>query len=288
MRRQNDCVDTYRESLRRIADRAPLRAWAPDMTDLPWGDPAFSERMLLEHLSQDHELASRKLDTIDHQVERLVDWLGIGAGDAVLDVTCGPGLFARTFARRGIAVTGVDIAPAAIRHAREITAGMDCTFIESDVRSVELPEQAFDGAVYLYGQCEVARPDDLTAILSRVRRALRPGARLAVEARVASAIARSTGTAWHAGSDGLFGPGVQLVLTERGWDDRARATVERHHVLAVDTGAINVIGATARALEPTELASIFAEAGFPSVELHPGWDGLEFDASPDWLVAIGR
>jgi SAM-dependent methyltransferase len=281
-------VDQHREAIRRIAGRRPLRAWAPDVEDLPWSDPAFSERMLREHLNQDHDLASRRLETIDRQVDLLVGWLGVGAGSSLLDVTCGPGLVARVFARYGMAVTGVDVAPAAIRHAREITAGMGCTFIEADVRNVELPEHAFDAAIFLYGQCEVPQPEGLIAILAGIRRSLRPGAPLAVEARVASAIQRTSGTVWHTGHDGLFGPGVQLVLTESGWDEAARATVERHHVLTADTGELRVIGSTARALEPAELESILAGAGFPSVEFHAGWDGLAFDNSTDWLVAVGR
>jgi SAM-dependent methyltransferase len=258
------------------------------MVDLPWAEPAFSERMLREHLSQDHDLASRRLDTIERQVDLLIEWLGLHAGSSLLDLTCGPGLVARAFAGHGLTVTGVDIAPAAIRHAREITAGMGCTFIESDVRSVELPERAFDAAVYLYGQCEVARAEDLAEILGRVRRSLRPGAPLGVEARVASAISHETGTAWRTGIDGLFGPGTQLVLTERGWDAEACATVERHHILATETGEVGIIGATARGLEPAVLEAILAEAGFPEVEFHAGWDGLAFDDSADWLVAVGR
>ena len=283
-----NCMREHAAALRRIAARGPLQAWAPDVVDLPWADPAFSERMLREHLDQDHDLASRRLETIEGQVERLVDWLALRPGSSLLDLTCGPGLVARAFARRGIEVTGVDIAPAAIRHAREITSGLPCTFIQADVREVQLAEAAFDAAVYLYGQCEVARPPELTAILGRARRAMRPGAPLAVEARVAAAIGRTTGTAWHTGEDGLFGPGVQLVLTERGWDPEARATVERHHILAAETGELRVIGATARALEEPELASILLGAGFPSTEFHAGWDGLSFADSTDWLVAVGR
>ena len=77
----------HRETLRRIAAREPLRAWSADTTDLPWGDPEFSERMLREHLDQSHELASRRLDTIERQTERLIEWLGIGPGSSLLDVT---------------------------------------------------------------------------------------------------------------------------------------------------------------------------------------------------------
>jgi 2-polyprenyl-3-methyl-5-hydroxy-6-metoxy-1,4-benzoquinol methylase len=297
-RRQNAGVDPHREAIERIAARPPLQAWGPDMVNLPWDDPAFSERMLREHLSQDHELASRRLETIERQVERMIEWMGLDqaddgtggrtAGIELLDVTCGPGLFAHSFARRGITVTGVDISPAAIRFARELTADMGCTFIEADVREVELPELAFDAAIYLYGQCEVARPEELTEILGRIRRALRPGAPLAVETRAASKVARITGTAWHTGIDGLFGPGMQLVLTEQGWDAEARATVERHHVLGAETGELTVLGATARVLEPEELTAILAAAGFPAVEFHPSWDGLAFDKSGEWCAAVAR
>ncbi|MBW7996213.1 MAG: hypothetical protein FVQ81_06515 [Candidatus Glassbacteria bacterium] len=31
---------------------------------IPWNDPAFSRRMLIEHLSQEHDLASRCCGTI--------------------------------------------------------------------------------------------------------------------------------------------------------------------------------------------------------------------------------
>lgn len=36
---------------------------------IPWNDPAFSKRMLKEHLSQAHDAASRRSETIDAQVD---------------------------------------------------------------------------------------------------------------------------------------------------------------------------------------------------------------------------
>jgi SAM-dependent methyltransferase len=285
-------MDRHRDSLARIADRVPLRAWAPDTIDLPWGDPAFSERMLLEHLSQEHELASRRLTTIAAQTDRLVEWMGAapreGVSPSVLDVTCGPGLFAQAFAGHGFSVTGVDISPAAIRAAAEITAGLPCRFIHADIRDVVLPTASFDAGVYLYGQAEVPAPDELDAILRRIRAALKPGAALALELRVASAVPRTMSTGWHTGVDGLFGSGTQLVLSERGWDAQARATVERHHVLDVESGELTIFGGTARALERDDWAAILTGAGFPAVEFHEAWDGLVFDDSTNWQVAIGR
>jgi SAM-dependent methyltransferase len=284
----NSRVDSHRDTLRRIAAREPLAAWGSDVVDLPWGNPEFAERMLREHLSQSHEMASRRLATIERQTEAIVGWLGLGPGSSLLDLTCGPGLVAASFARRGIAVTGVDISPAAIRYAIEYTAGLPCTFIESDVRDVPLPNSEFDAAIYLYGQPGVTRPEDLRQILLRVRRALRHGAPLLLEVRNAATVDRSGASSWWAGADDLFGREAHVVMTERGWDAAAGATVERHFVADVESGELSVFGVTERAFEPAELDPMFAEAGFPTIELHPGWDGLDFERASDWLVAVGR
>jgi SAM-dependent methyltransferase len=281
-------VTDHHRSLRAIASRVPASAWGPGCVDLPWGDPEFSERMLREHLDQAHDLASRRVAIIEGQVERLVGWLGLGPGSSLLDVTCGPGLVAAAFARRGVAVAGVDIAPAAIRHAREITAGLPCTFIESDVRAMSLPEAAFDAAVYLYGQPQVPRPGELDEILRRIRAALRPGAPIAVEVYLASPDRTTPSTSWSIERDDLFGPGERLVLAEHALDAAVPALVDRYHVLDMATGRLQVFGVTERLLEPDELAAIVARAGFPAVDLHPGWDGLGFDGAEGWVVAIGR
>ncbi len=271
-----------------VRNRRPLTAWAPGLADLPWGDPAFSERMLREHLDQRHDHASRRVDTIGAQAGWMVDWLGLAPGARLLDLTCGPGLFARAFAERGIAVTGVDIAPAAIRHARELTAGLPCTFIEGDVRVVDLEPGGFDAAIYLYGQYELLNPDDATAVLARLRTALRPGAPLAVEIREPSRIDRTPRTGWWASADDVYGSGPHLVLAEHGWDAAAGATVDRYHVISEDGAALTVFGVTERVLEAGALASELSRAGFPDARVRPGWDGLPFEASADWVVVVAR
>ncbi|MBW2278686.1 MAG: SAM-dependent methyltransferase, partial [Deltaproteobacteria bacterium] len=48
----------------------PPTAWA-EGDNIPWNDPSFSERMLREHLNQDHDLASRRIE----KIERHVAWI---------------------------------------------------------------------------------------------------------------------------------------------------------------------------------------------------------------------
>lgn len=44
----------------------PLSA---EESKIPWDEPAFSQRMLANHLSQEHDWASRRQNVIDQQVE---------------------------------------------------------------------------------------------------------------------------------------------------------------------------------------------------------------------------
>ncbi len=149
--------------------------------NLPWDEPDFSRRMLREHLDQSHGAASRRRLEILGQVAAMNRWLGLAPGQRLFDITCGPGLYAAEFARRGVAVTGIDFGPAVIAYAREHCAGLACEFVEGDVRAMNFDGRGFDAAIYLYGQFTVLTPAEAAAVLRRIHAALRPGT---VRARV--------------------------------------------------------------------------------------------------------
>jgi len=283
-------ADPFGRAVRAIAGRRrPLRAWV-DVDDLPWGDPDFSERMLREHLDESHGAASRRPAEIACQVDLLVGWMGdaLAPGSHVLDVTCGPGLVARELAGRGLRVTGVDIAPAAIRHARELCDVLPCSFVLADVRTMELPAAAFDAALYLFGQPTVQRPEALEAVLGRIASALRPGGRLALEILRAEAVDRSSSTSWSTSSGGLWGDGEHLVLSERDVDPVADAVVERFHVLDVATGELRVYGLADRIVTVGALATALDRAGLDVVDVHPGWDGADVESGEQFVVVLAE
>jgi 2-polyprenyl-3-methyl-5-hydroxy-6-metoxy-1,4-benzoquinol methylase len=82
-----------------------------------WDDPHISKQMLAVHLDSTNDLASRRPGTIDHIVYWLVKTLDLSPGTPVLDLGCGPGLYASRLAQRGMHVTGVDISTRSIEYA---------------------------------------------------------------------------------------------------------------------------------------------------------------------------
>ena len=124
-----------------------------------------------------------------NEVDFLVEELRLKPGAAILDVGCGTGRHSVELARRGFAVTGVDLSEGMLAEARKhaAAAGVDVTLIHANAARMRLGRQFdarhFDGVICLcegafglLGQGDDALEQPL-AILRRVARALKPGAR---------------------------------------------------------------------------------------------------------------
>jgi SAM-dependent methyltransferase len=275
------------EALRRIYDRAQPPAPWRDGANLPWDDRAFSERMLAQHLDQTHGAASRPLREIRAQVQQMMGWLGLQPGGRLLDVTCGPGLYAAEFARQGVSVTGIDFGPAAIAHARELCKELPCRFIQGDVGEMDFAGDNFDAAIYLYGQFTVLRPEESLDMLRRIRAALRPGGRLLLEVLDYDHCDKQDSSWWYTDQGGLWGDFPYLHLGERAWDPEQSAAVERFHILNLETGEMQVYGLADQAYTVEQMTEMLDQAGFRPVELHAAWDGLALKDAEEWVVYVG-
>jgi SAM-dependent methyltransferase len=109
--------------------------------------------------------------------------MGLRPGDVVLDIACGPGNFARRFARvvgpEGL-VVGVDASPTMLaRGAAELeSAGIaNVALLRADATRLPFPEASFDAACCFAALHLFADP---SAGLDEMRRVLRPGGRIAL------------------------------------------------------------------------------------------------------------
>lgn len=73
-----------------------------------WNDEHISKQMLKAHLDPEFEGASRKLSFIDKSAAWIKDTIPPASYPLLLDMGCGPGLYAEKFAQYGYKVTGID------------------------------------------------------------------------------------------------------------------------------------------------------------------------------------
>jgi SAM-dependent methyltransferase len=153
--------------------------------------------------SPDHGLASPVVRAA--WAQRLRAWIPDHAAD-VLDVGCGTGSLARVLTAHGHQVTGVDLSPNMVEHARRKLAGLSATVLLGDAADPPVAGQRFD--VVLCRHLLWTLPD--------------PGAAL---------------RRWV----GLLRPGGQLVLIEGRWgpwraSDAGRPGAKRQPELVASTG----------------------------------------------------
>ncbi len=280
-------------ALWQIYDRAAAVAATPADANLPWDDPEFSARMLREHLDQSHGAASRQLGEIDRQIDVMWRWLDLRAGARILDVTCGPGLYAVRLAQRGCTVHGIDFSPAAIAYARDLAAregvAERCRFTLADVREA-IPQEAdvgYDAALFIYGQLSVFTRDDTAALLRGCARSLRPGGRLIAELLDFERLDRREHNSWwYTDRGGLWGDFPYLHLGERDWDAEQNRSVERFFILNLETGEMHRYGLVDHGYPTASFLDLCQGAGFARTDPHPAWDSLGLYDSSEWMVYV--
>lgn len=257
--------------------------------NIPWNDPSFSERMLAEHLTQDHDLASRTIETIEAQVSWIHRSVLEGKPSRVLDLACGPGLYLNRLAAMGHGGLGIDFSPASIRHARQEAAkeNHDVEFLEADLRTAGFGS-GFDVVLLLYGQINVFRRDEADRIVRQAVAALNPGGSLIIEPQIfehVSAIGTSEAT-WSSHDSGLFSAEPHLLLTEAFWDEARRCTTQRFHVIDARDGCCTSHAMTTEAHTDGELRLMLEKAGCHAIRVEGGFQG---PSNAESLVAyVGR
>jgi SAM-dependent methyltransferase len=241
---------------------------------IPWDEPGFSARMLREHLSQEHDMASRKAEMIAAQAGWIHEHLAGGVPRRVLDMGCGPGLYLERFLERGYDCTGIDFSPASIEYAANRLSG-EARLVQADLREAEFGG-SYDLAIMLFGELNVFSPDDCTRILSKAHDALAPGGVLALEVHTFEVVKRSglAPDGWYR-SDGagrnLFSDEPHLCLMENHWFDSSRTAVTLFHIASTETGRVETYRNTVRAWTNEDYRRLLKTAGFGQVTERPDW-----------------
>ncbi len=144
-------------------------------TRIMWTDEHISEQLLQVHLNQEIDLASRKKSTID----TTIDWILNQTGReqmAVLDLGCGPGLYAEILAGKGHKVTAVDFSQNSISYAKSEAEkkNLDIQYIQKNYLELDYENQ-FDLVILIYTDFGVLLPEERGRLLSNIYKSLKPG-----------------------------------------------------------------------------------------------------------------
>lgn len=216
------------------------------------------------------------------QVDQLIRLSGIEKG-GLLDMGCGPGRYSVPFAKRGFAVTGVDITPFLIKKAQEYAGRekVEIELVEQDMRYFRRPA-AFDLALSMltsFGYFDDEREN--LAVLENICASLRPGGAFVFDTYGKEIIAR---VFQETSSQKLVGGGL-IVQRREVVSDWSQLENEW---LVVKDGQVHTFLLRHWIYSGREFREHLARAGFTEIQLYGDLEGKPYGRDAGRLIAVGR
>jgi SAM-dependent methyltransferase len=252
-----------------------------------WDDPHIARGMLAAHLDPGTDAASRRPETIARTVAHLATVLPVREGTRLLDLGCGPGLYATAFARLGAAVTGIDLSASSIAYAADAAgaAGLGIEYRLGDYTATPLGGP-FDAAVMIYLDFGVLPDAPRDRLLDAVRGALRPGGAFALDVHgparrrppdASITVEREDGGFWR--------PGPHLVVET---SYRYGRDLDLSQCAVIDDDGLTVYRIWDRAYSASGLRALLARHG---LRLEAAWSdlaGAPYRRSSPTLAVVAR
>ncbi len=216
------------------------------------------------------------------EVDFLVEELDLPSGGRVLDVGCGVGRHLVGLARRGYALTGIDLSSGMLAEARRAAqaAGVSVELIQADAAHFAVAEP-FDAAIGLCegALCLLGSQDDPirrdAGVLRNIARALKPGAVFVTTVLSAFRFVRA----------------FSEETIDRGDFDPTAMVMHNEVETASPEGALK-FRSRERVYVPTELAGMLEDAGFAVQHVWGGTPGAwqrQRVRLDDWeIMAVAR
>lgn len=254
-----------------------------------WADPHISAHMLAAHLDPETDLASRKPATIERSVTWITKTLGLQAGDSVLDLGCGPGLYAAKLAEFGLAVTGVDISPRSIAYARNFADehGLAINYRCQDYLKLE-DINRYDAALMIFGDYCTFNPDDRQQLLSNISQALRPGGHFVLDVSTRQHREKyGAKNAWYASGGGFWRPGPHLVL-EHGFDYPQEKIWLDQYIVIEENSTVTVYRNWFQDYDPDSITTELRAGGFEVQGVWGDLTGEPFNKNSEWIGLVAK
>lgn len=163
----------YEKIINSLKSRPAL--YAPSSAPF-WDDGHISKYMLEAHLKPDADGASRQHSFIQESVDWITDLSRPGPGTKLLDLGCGPGIYAERFCQAGFQVTGLDFSRRSVSYAKAQAERhkLDITYNYQNYLDMDYTEE-FDVITLIYCDYGVLPAADRQALLPKVYRALKKG-----------------------------------------------------------------------------------------------------------------
>jgi len=141
-----------------------------------WNDEHISKGMLEAHLNPSWDAASRNHEFINKSVKWISEIAPPTQYKQLLDLGCGPGLYAERFNKAGYTVKGIDFSIRSIDYAKEQSRfnKSNIEYYYQNYLEMDFAER-FDIVTLIFCDYAVLSIDDRQILLQKIHQSLKPG-----------------------------------------------------------------------------------------------------------------
>ncbi len=270
------------------ADKPPLFSPSEPADTHFWDDPHIAKSMLEAHLNPAHDAASRRPETIEKEVNHLISSGILKPGNRVLDLGCGPGLYASRFAAKGIKVTGIDFSENSLKYAivQARKHHLDIEYRLLNFFDLNYSGE-FDTAIQVEGEIGTFSDEKRDVLLAKLHRALKPGGLLIFDVGTPTQNTKETPyNRWYIADVGFWRPGRHLTMDMRFYYPEDNVYVDQHIIM--DEEKITVYRIWNHMYTPDTLKPVLEKAGFNIMHVWNDLIGTPYKEGGEWLAIVAR
>lgn len=234
-------------------------------TDIMWTDKHISKFLLDAHINPEIGVASRTSTDIDKTVD-MIDRM-VSPGSEILDLGCGPGLYAERLSKKGHKVTGVDFSKNSIDYAIKQRGRNQSTieYINDNYLNLDFEGQ-FDLIMMIYCDFGVLVSEERISLMKMIHKALKPGGIFLFDAIDEETIERlNFNSSWEMSDGGFWKPTPYICLSKSFHFKENKATLDQHLVMGEDD-SFQLYRFWNHYFNQEDVEKIFRPSGFSKVE----------------------
>lgn len=227
-----------------------------------WNDPHISKNMLQAHLNPDTDAASRRAPIINSTIAWIADNYLTQKSD-ILDLGCGPGLYAKNLSQLGHNVIGIDFSERSIEYAKKDAKknNLAIQYLYQNYLEIDY-ENKFDLIILIYCDFGVLNDEERQTLLTKAYKALRPSGVLIFDIfneKYCPPCVRS----WTIEEHGFWSEHSYMVVSETFHYSNDNTYLDQHTVI-MENGNINVYRNWNRFYSKNDINTLLAPFKFSS------------------------
>ena len=264
------------ELIKKLSDKPRLYEKG---TSVMWTDPYISTQLLNLHINPENDVASRS----QVKIERITNWIleqTDNPGMKILDLGCGPGLYAELLAQKGHSVTGVDFSENSIQYATRQAKEkkLNIEYLEKNYLELDF-ENEFDLVILIYLDFCVLLPQEREKVLENIYRALKKGGLFICDVVNERNIEQKTiSQSWEVQESGFWKNTPFIALTN-GYHYPEAKVLANQHIIISNNNSVDTYIFWTHYYEKEDMFEILESKGFKNIR---NFENLLPESSDCW------